>query len=152
MHIGKYINLVYKTELDLVKAYDKVGRAHINEVDVYQTCQLLSKWSEQLVTELKPFVHKYRHEDDDEPDRLTKILLNDTRSGSMALLRDLQDLYLIACEVEICCKILKQGSDGLRDDDLSAVCDIVSSQNKRMLSWLLTRIKSGAPQTLIVSI
>lgn len=152
MHIGKYINLVYRTELDLVEAFGKVANNHGDEVDVYQTCKLLAKWSEQLASELLPFVHEYQEEKDDEPDRLASFLLKKTRKGSMALLRDLHDMYLIVSEVEVCCIILKQGSDGLRDNELSRVCENITKQNKRQLSWLLTRMKSAAPQTLIVSI
>jgi hypothetical protein len=69
----------------------------------------------------------------------------------MALLRDLHDLYLIASEVQVCCTILKQGADALRDKELMTVCEEVEKQTKRRLEWLMTRMKSAAPQTLIVS-
>ena len=96
MHIGKYIDLVHRTEEDLVKAFKKVAEAHGDEVDVYQTCMLLASWSQKLVDELAGFVDKYKKEKDKDPDRLSDTLMRDTREGSMALLRDLQDLYLIA--------------------------------------------------------
>src|SRR5205085_12358048 len=95
MHIGKYIDLVHRTELDLVKAFKLVADAHGDEVDVYQTCMLLSSWSQSLADEVEVFVAKYSHEEDSEPDRLTQTLLKKTRKGAMALLRDLHDLYLI---------------------------------------------------------
>jgi hypothetical protein len=69
----------------------------------------------------------------------------------MALLRDLHDLYLIATEVQVCCTILKQGADGLRDKELTAACEEVESQTKRQQAWLMTRMKSATPQTLIVA-
>jgi len=151
MHIGKYIDLVHRTEEDLVKAFKKVAKAHGEEVDVYQTCMLLASWSQELTGELEKFVDKYKKEKDKEPDRLSDTLLKDTRKGGMALLRDLQDLYLIASEVEVCCTILKQGGTGLRDEELVSTCEKVERQTKRQLSWLLTRMKSAAPQTLIVA-
>jgi hypothetical protein len=151
MHIGKYINLVHRTELDLVKAFKLVANAHGDEVDVYQTCMLLSSWSQGLADEVQVFAKKYAEEEDNEPDRLTQTLLKKTRKGGMALLRDLHDLYLIATEVQVCCTILKQGATGLRDDALIAACQEVERQTKRQLSWLMTRMKSGAPQTLIVA-
>lgn len=150
MHIGKYIDLVHRTEIDIAKAFRKVGKAHSDEPDVYQTCQLLAKWSDQLVEDLLPFAEKYGEEKDSEPDRLTQTLLKDTRKGGMALLRDLHDLYLVAAEVMVCCTILKQGADGLRDKDLSTVCEEIERQTKRQQGWLLTRMKQAAPQTLIV--
>ncbi|GEO08686.1 molybdopterin oxidoreductase [Segetibacter aerophilus] len=151
MHIGKYIDLVHRTEEDLVKAFKLVANAHGDEVDVYQTCMLLSSWSQKLADEIEVFAKKYKEERDEEPDRLTQTLLKKTRKGGMALLRDLHDLYLIVSEVEVCCTILKQGATGLRDKELVASCEEVERQTKRQLSWLTTRMKSAAPQTLIVA-
>ena len=151
MHIGKYIDLVHRTEKDLVDAFKLVAKAHGNEVDVEQTCLLLSTWSEQLADELEPVAKRYKKESDKEPDRLTKTLLKKTRKGSMALLRDLHDLYLIVSEVLICCTILKQGGTALADEELVAVCEEIERQTTRQSSWLMTRIKSAAPQTLIVA-
>ncbi len=151
MHIGKYIDLVHRTELDLVKAFKLVATAHSDEVDVYQTCVLLSSWSQALADEVEVFARHYKEEKDTEPDRLAQTLLKKTRKGGMALLRDLHDLYLIESEVQICCTILKQGATGLRDDALVATCEEIERQTKRQLSWLITRMKSAAPQTLIVN-
>ena len=151
MHIGKYIDLVHRTEKDLVDAFKLVAKAHGNEVDVEQTCLLLSTWSEQLADELEPVAKRYKKESDKEPDRLTKTLLKKARKGSMALLRDLHDLYLIVSEVLICCTILKQGGTALADEELVAVCEEIERQTTRQSSWLMTRIKSAAPQTLVVA-
>jgi hypothetical protein len=150
MHIGKYIDLVHRTEIDLATAFRKVADAHGEEPDVYQTCKLLATWSDELAEKVQPFLLKYQEEKDDEPDRLTQTLLTDTRKGGMALLRDLHDLYLVATEVQICCTILKQGSDGLRDKELTVVCEELEKQTKRQQAWLMTRMKAAAPQTLIV--
>ena len=151
MHIGKYIDLVHRTERDLVKAFKLVAKAHGDEVDVYQTCMLLSSWSQTLADDIEDFSKKYKEENDGEPDRLTQTLLKKTRKGAIALLRDLHDLYLIVSEVQICCTILKQGATGLRDEKLVATCEEIERQTKRQLSWLMTRMKSAAPQTLIVA-
>jgi hypothetical protein len=151
MHIGKYIDLVHRTEIDLAKAFRTVSEAHAEEPDVYQTCQLLASWSDQLAEDMIPIASKYQEEKDEEPDRLTQILLKNTRKGGMALLRDLHDLYLIATEVQICCTILKQGASGLRDKELSTACEEVERQTKRQLAWLMTRMKAATPQTLIVA-
>ena len=79
MHIGKYIDLVHRTEVDLVKAFTLVANAHGDEVDVYQTCMLLSRWSQSLADEVQVFAEKYGEEKDSEPDRLTQTLLKKTR-------------------------------------------------------------------------
>ncbi len=151
MHIGKYIDLVHRTEEDLVEAFKLVAHAHGAEVDVEQTCNLLASWSAALCKEIEPVAERYKKENDKEPDRLTKTLLKKTRKGGMALLRDLHDLYLIVNEVLICCTILKQGGSGLADDELVAVCEETERQSNRQSSWLKTRMKSAAPQSLIVA-
>ena len=135
----------------MVKAFKKAAAAHGNEVDIFQTCMLLSTWSQELVDDLEKFVDKYKKEKDKEPDRLSNMLMKDTRAGDVALLRDMQDLYLIVSEIEVCCVVLRQGAAGLRDGDLMATCDKVARQSKRQLSWLLSRMKEAAPQTLIVA-
>jgi hypothetical protein len=151
MHIGKYIDLVHRTEIDLAKAFRTVSKAHGDEPDVYQTCQLLASWSDKLAEEMMPSAGRYQKEEDEEPDRLTQTLLKNTRKGGMALLRDLHDLYLVATEVQVCCTILKQGAAGLRDEELTLSCEEVERQTKRQLAWLLTRMKAATPQTLIVA-
>lgn len=151
MHIGTYIDLVHRTEIDLAKAFKKVAKAHGDEPDIYQICQLLASWSEKLVEEFEPIAKRYKEEKDKEPDRLTQLLLKDTRKGGFALLRDIHDLYLIATEVQVCCTILKQASDSLRDKELTAICEEIERQTQRQLSWLQTRMKVAAPQTLIVA-
>lgn len=151
MHIGKYIDLVHRTEKDLVEAFKLVAHAHGDEVDVEQTCNLLASWSSTLCKEIEPIAERYKKESSKEPDRLAKTLLKKTRKGSMALLRDLHDLYLIVNEVLICCTILKQGGSGLADEELVAVCEEIARQSNRQSSWLKTRMKSAAPQTLIVA-
>ena len=151
MHIGKYIDLVHRTEKDLVDAFKLVSKAHSAEVDIEQTCTLLATWSEQLADELEPVAKRYKKESDKEPDRLTKTLLKKTRKGSMALLRDLHDLYLIVNEVLICCTILNQAGTALEDEKLVSVCEEIERQTTRQAAWLITRMKSAAPQTLIVA-
>jgi hypothetical protein len=152
MHIRHYINLVHRTEIDLVHAFNLVANAHGDEVDVYQTCMLLSSWSNVLANDLEPIANRYAYQNDDETQRLTHFLLKTARKGGMALLRDLHDLFLIVSEVQICCTILKQGATALRDKTLVDLCEQIEQQSKRQLAWLRTRMKSAAPQTLIVAL
>ena len=151
MHIGNYLELLLKSEKDLVKAFKMVAKEHGDEPDVYETCQLLASWSENRIENLEPLVKKYGEERNNEPDKLTKTLFDKPRKGSLALLRDLHDLWLLANEASLCSIILRQAAQGLRDEELTEVCDNIQNLSKRQLSWLLTRMKSAAPQTLIVA-
>lgn len=151
MHVGNYLALVHKSEQDLAKAFRMVADEHGDEPDVEEICKMLASWSDQLVGDLQPFVARYSEERDKEPDRLMNTLFQKPRKGGLALLRDLHDIWLIASETQLCCVILRQAADGLRDKELTSVCDKIEKTAKRQLSWLLTRMKSAAPQTLIVA-
>jgi hypothetical protein len=151
MHIGNYIEMVHKSEKDLAEAFRMVAKEHGDEPDVEETCGLLASWCDELVQKIKPFVEKYGEEKNNEPDRLMRSLFTEPRKGSMGMLRDLQDLWLMASEGEVCCIILRQAASALRDKELIEFCNETEKKSKRQSSWLLTRMKSAAPQTLIVA-
>lgn len=151
MHIGNYINMVHKSQQDMAEAFMKVAKHHQAEPDIPATCKLMEKWSNQLVEKIKPFADKYGEEKNKEPDRLLRDLFKSPRKGSMGLLRDLHDLWLMANEAEVSSIVLQQAAFGLRDKELIGVCDEINKYSKRQISWLLTRMKSMATQTLIVA-
>lgn len=151
MHIGNYIEMVHKSEKDLAEALHMVAKEHGDEPDVKEMCELLASWSEELVQRIKPFAAKYGEEKNNEPDRLMRSLFTKPRTGSMGLLRDLQDLWLMASEGEVSCIILRQAASALHDKELIEVCNETEKKSKRQAAWLLTRMKSAAPQTLIVA-
>ncbi len=151
MHIGNYLTLVQQSEQQLARAFMQVANHHGDEPDIYQVCQTLSTWSREHATALQPLVDRYADAKSDEPERLSQPLFDQPRTGSLALLRDLHDLYLLANEVELCWVVLLQAARGLRDADLEAQCTDFDKTTKRQLTWLMTRIKQAAPQTLIVA-
>ena len=149
MHIGNYINMVHKSGEDIAKAFRMVAKEHGAEPDIYELCQLLAFWADKGVQKIKPFTVKYGEEKNKEPDRLMTTLFKEPRKGSMGLLRDLQDLWLMTNEAEVCCIILRQAASALHDKELIEVCNSIEKTAKRQTAWLLTRMKSAAPQTLI---
>jgi hypothetical protein len=54
-------------------------------------------------------------------------------------------------EAEVSCVILRQAASGLRDKELIDVCNEIEITAKRQSSWLLTRMKAAATQTLIAA-
>ncbi len=77
--------------------------------------------------------------------------LHGPRQGSLALLRDLHDLWLMANEVQLCWTVLEQAAQALRDEELEQVCQECGKETKRQTSFFLTRIKQAAPQALVVA-
>lgn len=69
----------------------------------------------------------------------------------MGLLRDLHDLYLMACECDISWTIVGQAAQGARDEDLLGVVTACEEETAIQLKWLRTRMKQAAPQALVVA-
>lgn len=151
MHIGTYIKLTHQTETDLAKAFLYVADAHKAEPDIFSLCNKLATWSEELLAELQPTIEKYGEEKDAEAGRLLHAFFDRKRKGSLSLLQDLQDLWLMAGEANISAVILGQAAYGLRDEALISLCGKIKLQSHRQAAWLLTRIKSAAPQVLIAA-
>ena len=151
MHIGTYVELVHQSQQDLAKAFLLVSEKHKAEPDIEETCKLLASWSQTLVEKIKPFVEKYSEEKDNEPDHLLREFFKRNHKGALALLRDLHDVWLMANEANVSAVILRQAAQGLRDKELMSFCDELEKKSERQISWLLTRMKSAAPQVLIAA-
>ncbi len=151
MHVGNYLGLIHHSEQQLADAFETIAEHHGDEPDIYQNCLLLSSWSQQHVQALKPLIDRYSETKSEEPERLTKTLFEEPRTGSLALLRDLHDLWLLANEVYLCWIVLLQAAQALRDRELETVCQQLDDETKRQISWLMTRIKHASPQTLVVA-
>jgi hypothetical protein len=60
-------------------------------------------------------------------------------------------LWLMANEANVSAIILRQAAAGIRDKGLMDVCNEIEAWSTRQISWLLTRMKSAAPQILIAA-
>ncbi|WP_245602825.1 hypothetical protein [Gloeothece verrucosa] len=58
---------------------------------------------------------------------------------------------MLANEVYLCWIVLLQAARALRDSELETLCQQFDGETKRQISWLITRIKHIAPQTLVVA-
>ena len=98
-----------------------------------------------------PFVERYGEAAPAEPDRLYHELFDETRSGGLGLLRDMQDLYPMANTCDISWTMIGQAAQGLPDRDLLEVVDSCEGQTAMQIKWLKTRMKQAAPQALLVA-
>lgn len=152
MKLPVYLGLLHKSEGTLAESYRQVSEGHGDEPDVYFLCQALAAQCDQHQEALTPVIDRYGEvDDDDEPERLHADGLSETRSGPVGLLRDLQDLYLLASLVDITWAMIKQTAQGLRDEELLDVVTECDGQTSTQLRWLRTRMKQAAPQALIVA-
>lgn len=151
MHVGNYVGLVHGSEQALVEALRQVAEHHGDEPDVKETCLLLAGWSSRHLVRLTPLVKKYGEQKNPEPKAMEQALFHGPRRGSLALVRDLHDLWLLANEVSLCWIVLEQAAQALRDDELEQVCQACSKDTKRQIAFFLSRIKQAAPQALVVA-
>lgn len=151
MHVGNYLALVQASEEQLAQAFLTVSEHHQDEPDIGGVCHLQASWSREHLEKLKPLTEKYNEQRNEEPERLHQALFEGTRTGSLALLRDLHDLWLLANEVHLCWLVLDQAAKALHDEQLEEACITSDKETQRQLAYLLTRIKQSAPQTLIVA-
>lgn len=150
MHLANYLGYLHQSELDLASGLRKVGEAHVQEADVYHLTRTLARQCESHAEKLKPFIDSYGEEKPEEPERLYHEFFEQTRSGSLGLLRDMQDLYLMASACDISWAMIGQAAQGLRDRKLLEVVNSCENETYNQLKWIRTRMKVAAPQTLIV--
>jgi hypothetical protein len=151
MHLAHYLGLLHRALVNLDDAYRQVGDQHGEEPDVRHSCQRLARQCQEHARRLQPFAHRYSEDAPAEPDRLHSELFRGTRGGGLGLLRDLQDLYLMAAECDICWTVIGQAAQGARDRDLFDVVRSCEGEAVTQLHWLRTRMKQAAPQALVVA-
>ena len=149
-----YMALVDGAEKALADSFRVVAQAQASHPDIYFTCQTLATMSDDHRSRLKPATGRYGERSEGagtEPERLHAEAITAARNGPVGLLRDLQDLHLLANLVLTSWTVIQQAAQGLRDDELVEVASGSSGETSRQLAWLMTRMKSVAPQALIVS-
>jgi hypothetical protein len=150
-HLSTYVGLADHSEKTLAEALRTVGEGHARAADVFHTCHLLARMSDRHRAALAPAVARYGEDDVEEPERLHADGLAGARPGEIGLLRDLQDLHVLASLVQTTWTVIAQGAQGLRDRELLDVATTSNAETSRQLSWLNTRMKVAAPQALIVA-
>jgi hypothetical protein len=118
---------------------------------VHALCHTLARQCEAHGERLRPFADRYGEDAPSEPDRLHSELFSGTREGGLGLLRDLQDLYLMACECDISWTLIGQAAQGARDRELLDVVEACEDETAVQIKWLKTRMKQAAPQALVVA-
>lgn len=150
-HLSTYVGLADHAEQTLAEAFRTIAEGHARAADIFHTCHLLAQMSDRHREALAPAVERYGEEDLAEPERLHASGLAQPRTGEIGLLRDLQDLHVLATLTQTTWTVIAQGAQGLRDRELLDIATSANAETSRQLSWLNTRMKAAAPQALIVA-
>jgi hypothetical protein len=151
MHIANYLGYLHRAEFNLAEGFRKVASGHAEEADVYHTCNTPAKQCEAHAQKLQPFVERYGEEAPAEPENLYHELFGEPRSCGLGLLRDMQDLYLMANACDISWTMVVQAAQGARDRELLETVNACERQTATPVKWLKTRMKQAAPQALLVA-
>ena len=100
-HLATYVALADRSEETLADSLRAVADGHARQADVFHTCRTLAAMSDEHRRELAPVVARYGEDRDvEEPARLHADGLAGVREGEIGLLRDLQDLHVLATLVQ----------------------------------------------------
>lgn len=80
--------------------------AHSDEPDVFHECRRLAGQRDDHVQRLQAFADRYGHDSDEELQQLHSAFFGGTRQGGLAVLLDIDDLYVMACECDITCTVI----------------------------------------------
>jgi hypothetical protein len=151
MRLPVYLTLLAESESTLADSYRTIADAHGDEPDVHSLCLTLAKQCDDHRGKLDEIIERFggRASDDDEPERLHAEGVAEARTGPLGLLRDLQDLYLLASLTDITWTMVKQAAQALDDGGLLEVVTACEHEIAVQLSWLSTRMKQAAPQVLV---
>jgi hypothetical protein len=151
MQLAHELRLLHSAEEMLAAALRAVGEGHAHEVDIVHIADVLAQQGEARAERLEPFAARYGEEEPSALDEPRRDLFGGVRSGPLGLLRDLNDLYLMACECELAWTLVGQAARGARDRELLELVERCTSETSTQVRWLRTRMKQAAPQALVVS-
>lgn len=151
-HLATYVALADDSERILADSLRTLAGGRPEVHDVFHMCHTLAGMSDRHRERLRAPIERYGEDPDvDEPERLRASGVAEVRGGEIGLLRDLQDIHMIATLVRTTWLVISQGAQGLRDSELLGLAQDSMSETDRQLRWLETRMKSAAPQALIVT-
>lgn len=151
-HVAEYLGLLKEAEQEIAKAFASVAHHHVDEPDIFETCQYFAQVSRVHAQVVEGFTSIYGEASDHEASRVKDSIFQGPRSGGFGLVRDLHDLLLLTTEAHLGWMVLLQTSQALRDKEFIAACTKLGGETDGQRSWLQTRIKQAAPQALLVDI
>ena len=150
MLIPVYLAQLREKERQLAETFLAVAHRHVNDAGVRDVGKQLADWSLGHAAVLDELGQRYGKPALAEVDHLHKVLFKGPRLGGIGLLRDLQDLSILAGSTRTLWTIVMQAALESKDEALAETCASIGDQTDRQLAWLCTQIKHTAPQVLLV--
>lgn len=152
MKLPVYLGLLDEAEATLANSFRVVAHGHGEEPDVHFLLETLAGQCDAHREALKPVIERYGEDTEgDEEHRLTANGIREVRSGPLALLLDLQDLYVLVNHIDVTWMMVGQAAKGDRDGQLLDIVARCEGDTELQIRWLKTRMKQAAPQALLVA-
>ena len=142
MKIGPLLAHLRELETGLAAQLREAAERHRDDHDVYHQCHTFAVTADKRAEKLGPTAERY----DGQAEWTTAVA-----DGSDDLLEDLRTLCLRAHESALTWVMAAQAAKAARDQELLALATECQSETEMQAKWLTTRIKTGAPQALVVA-
>ncbi|MEM5775411.1 MAG: hypothetical protein AAGU05_10450 [Anaerolineaceae bacterium] len=150
MIIDQYLGSVYVGEEQLAEAYRVISDRHSAEFEINEMCNRFAEWSKGHMMAMQPAIDLFGMVRQPDSEQLRSSLFHGARIGGIGLLKDLQDLSILANSVRTQWTIVMQAASSIQDKALEQLAADVGDQLNREIDWLCTQIKNKSPQVLIV--
>ncbi len=151
MQLPSYLGLQQHAESTLAESFRILADAHKAEADIHDLCGRHAQVCDSHVKRLAPLIEIYGERSEQEPERMRDKGLGKARSGPVGLLRDLQDVYLLATFTDITWAMVRQAGLALPDKNILATVSACEPETSAQLRWLRTRMQLAAPQALLAA-
>jgi len=151
MYLTDYLELLRRAETLLAAGYRTVSEGHPADADVHFATAGHADRCERHAGDIAHVLDRLPPAGDGPPDRFDVVGLGPARSGPAGLLRDLLDLYQLACLVDLTRTAVLQAGLAKRDAELVEVARAHASDTAAQLAWLTMTVKATASQTLLVA-
>jgi hypothetical protein len=141
MRIGRLLAHLCELEARLAAELRAAAERHHDDHDVFHQCQTFALAVDRRAASLEQLADRYGGEAE---------WTSAVAPGSGDLLEDLRALYLRTDESAITWTMAVQAAMARRDEDLLALATSCQHEAEAHSKWFTTRIKTGAPQTLVV--
>jgi hypothetical protein len=141
MKIGALLAHIRELDTHLAAELQSAAERHADDQDVYHQCLTFAVTVDKRLVKLTPIAE--RHGGNAE-------WKSAIAGSSEDLLEDLRMLFLRTEESAITWVMASQAAQAARDEELKLLAAECHSEIDMQSKWFLTRIKTGAPQALVV--
>ena len=141
MTIGPLLAHLRELEAALRDRLRDAAERHRDDHDVYHQCHTFAATVDERLRKLDPLAERYGG---------NEAWRSAVAAGGGELLVELRTLYLATEECSLTWTMASQAAKAARDEELLRVATDAQSETELQAKWFTTRIKTAAPQALVV--